>query len=180
MELAVVAYKASLKKYIGKTKAYVTSNFFTDKFQQNRFFIEENFICKVFEKLETKIAETTENLAFETMIILREMFDENARKKVKELYEGAVKEIMDNYSKYENDTSITNDLAECNKLLIETINNFSTIKPQNPISEINIKHFNYKSKEYTKTKEMAVWGVELSTGAVHSPTYLRIRPIGVV
>ena len=129
---AVVAYKASLKKYIGKTKAYVTSKFLTDKFQQNGFFIDENFICKFFEKLEAEIAETTENSALKMKKILREMFDENAWKKVKELYEGAVKEIMDNYSKYENDTSITDDLAECNKLLIERIYNFSTIKPQDP------------------------------------------------
>ena len=84
-------------------------------------------ICKVFEQLETEIRETTENSALNMKNIVREKFEENVRNKTRELYDAAFREILNKYSKYENDIAIVGDLTECGKLLIERMYNYSSI-----------------------------------------------------
>ena len=123
----IVAYKASLKKYITEMKEYVTLNPLSDNSQQNYCYINKNFICKVFERLETEITEDTEKLSLNLKKNLREMFSWRWKEKVKELYYSAVKKIKKKYSKYKNDFVIVDDLTECEKLLIERIYNYSSI-----------------------------------------------------
>ena len=59
--------------------------------------------------------------------IVRENFEENVRMKARELYDAAFVEILNKYSKYENDIAIVGDLTECGKYLIERMNNYSSI-----------------------------------------------------
>ena len=124
----LVAYKTSLKKYITEMKEYVVANSLTDNNQQqNRIHLNKNFICKVFEQLETKIIEATEKSALNMKNIVREKFEENVRRKARELYDAAFQEILNKYSKYENDISIVGDLTKCGKYLIERMYNYSSI-----------------------------------------------------
>ena len=128
VEFGVVAYKTSLKKYITEMKEYVVANSLTDNNQQqSRIHLNKNFICKVFEQLETKIIEATEKSALNMKNIVREKFEENVRKKVRELYDAAFQEILNKYSKYENDIAIVGDLTKCGKYLIERMHNYSSI-----------------------------------------------------